>query len=397
MIDLHDGSCKPFTIARLPGKEIAAEAWDVTNGTRIVAEQPLLGWRVVPFAYTEKGIQGAGGFRPAPRGESPFGEGINCLPPAECLVPEMLQGADTRRLNGPLPSWSHRAPHPECTCGYRIVHDVKDTVRFYHRHRNAFKDQLSVPPGTKKSVAVFAVRGGGLTCRSVEFLHFNDPRGTVRVQHVALEAIVLLESTDAHTAPMFEQLGFTAHVLEDLTKVHEASRCGNEYKVKRTRVTKKHTLRQTVDPGVDGGTHFTTSGEWGAHGAAGVMLKTKEQEPRYLLQQRAHNLTYGGTWSIPGGARHEFETPGEAAARELGEEMGVKRLDAFQVIGAVTLELQDWAYHSIIAECETKPRIRKNEEVAATAWLTEAQILDLATGGKCHPLFEAALPAIFRV
>lgn len=105
-------------------------------------------------------------------------------------------------------------------------------------------------------------------------------------------------------------------------------------------------------------------------------------------------MSYGGKWSIPGGACHKNETPGETAARELSEEMGVTNLDALEVVGAVTLHSHDWTYHTVIAECARRPRIRGNREVAATAWLTRAEILDLAAGGKCHPLFEDALPKL---
>lgn len=188
-----------------------------------------------------------------------------------------------------------------------------------------------------------------------------------------MEPIVLLDAADSHTAPMFEDLGFEVHILDDLTKAHEATRCGSEYKVKRAKVTDRHALRLPDAPGPDGGTYFTSSGEWGAYGAAGVLLKTKGKEPRYLLQQRAFEVSYGGKWSIPGGACHKNETPAETAARELSEEMGVKNLDALEVVGAVTLNSHDWTYHSVIAQCARRPRIRGNNEVAATAWLTRGR------------------------
>lgn len=168
-------------------------------------------------------------------------------------------------------------------------------------------------------------------------------------------------------------------------------RCGSEYDVRRLTATKQHALRLSAKPGPDGGTYFTRSGEWGFYGAAGVLLKTQDAEPRYLLQRRAYDVSYGGTWSIPGGARHQHETPGETAARELSEEMGVSDFVGLEVTRAVTLQSQNWVYHSIIAECSTRPEVRSNDEVAEVAWLTRTEILDLAVGGKLHPLFEAAL------
>lgn len=391
MIEMHDGDCQPFTINRDAGREVSPGVWNLSNGVLHQAQKPLLGWRVAAFAYDDDGIFGAGGFRPSPPGESPFGDGINSLPPARCRGMAMLRGRDGHLLKDSVISTWHQAPHPHCTCGYRIVHDVKDIVRFYHRHRDEFELKANVPDGLTKSVAVFAVRGGGRVCRSVEFRHFNDPVGTIRAQFVSAEAIVLLDQADAHTASMFEDLGFEVHILDDLTQAHEAERCGSEYQVKRVKATKKHALRLSAEPGRDGGTYFTRSGEWGSYGAAGVLLKTAGEEPRYLLQQRAHSVSYGGMWSIPGGARHQHETPGETAARELSEEMGISDFAGLKVTGAVTLQSENWVYHSIIAECSTRPAIQANSEVAETAWLTRAEILDLAVGGKLHPLFEAAL------
>lgn len=393
MIDMHDGACRPFTIDRPKGRDINATAWDLKKGKLFRAAAPLLGWRIAPFAYSDRGIEGVGGFRPSPRGESPFGDGINSLPPASCRGRAMLQGPDSALLLGSVLSEPHSAPHPDCTCGYRIVHDVKDIARFFYRHKQNL-GFTNLTKGMRESSAIFAVRGRGLTARSVEFKHFDDPFGTVRTQHVSMEPIVLLGHGDAHTSPLFEALGFTAHILDDLTKTHEADRCGSEYEVSRITPSKQHALRLSQVPGHDGGTYFTRSGEWGLYGAAGVLLKTTEAEPRYLLQRRSFDVSYGGTWSIPGGARHQHETPGETAARELSEEMGIHDFAGLKVTGAVTLQSHDWVYHSIIAECTERPRVRKNKEVAETAWLARAEILDLASGGKLHPLFEAALPKL---
>lgn len=390
MIEMHDGDCQPFTINRQKGREVSPKPWDLKNGQLFRAAAPLLGWRIAPFAYSDRGIEGVGEFRPSPAGESPFGDGINSLPPASCRGRAMLRGPEGALLLESVFMAPHEAPHPDCTCGYRLVHDVKDIARFFHRHRQAMGFKY-LTAGMRQSAAIFAVRGRGLTTRSVEFKHFNDPFGTVRTQHVSMEAIVLLECGDAHTAPLFEALGFEVHILDDLTKAHEAGRCGSEYDVRRLTATKQHALRLSARPGRDGGTYFTRSGEWGFYGAAGVLLKTREAVPRYLLQQRAHDVSYGGTWSIPGGARHQHETPGETAARELSEEMGVSDFAGLKVTRAVTLQSHDWVYHSIIAECSTRPAIQANSEVAQTAWLTRAEILDLAVGGKLHPLFEAAL------
>lgn len=396
MIEMHDGNCQPFTIDRDKGRDVNRPAWDLRNGQLFRAEAPLLGWRIAPFAYSDRGIEGVGEFRPSPRGESPFGDGINSLPPARCRGLGRALAPDGARLLESIILGPHTAPHPKCTCGYRLVHDVKDIARYLHRHRNEAGGFTNLPEGMHESVAIFAVRGLGLTTRSVEFKHFNDPLGTVRTQHVSLEAIVLLGQEDAHTAPMFEALGFTVHVLENLTGAHEAERCGSEYDVTRVQASAEHALRLSEAPGRDGGTHFTTSGEWGSYGAAGVLLKTSAKEPRYLLQKRSPGVTYGGMWSIPGGARHEHERPGEAAARELSEEMGISTFAALKVTGAVTLQSEGWTYHTIIAECSRRPQVTPNAEVTDAAWLAANDIRNLAAGGALHPLFEAALPELLN-
>lgn len=394
MIRMHDGKCRPFTIDRVKGRDVNGIAWDLQNGTLFRADAPLLGWRIAPFAYNDEGIRGVGQFRPSKPGETPFGTGINSLPPAVCHGRQMLLGRDRALLQGSVLMAPHASPHPRCTCGYRLVHDVKDIARFFHRHKQSLGFTY-LEAGAKSSAAIFAVQGLGLTARSVEFKHFSDPHGTVRTQYVSMEAIVLLDRSDAHCAPLFEKLGFQVHVLEELTGAHEAGRCGSEYKVLRRKPTKKeHALRLSADPGRDGGTYFTRSGEWGLYGAAGVLLRTTEAEPRYLVQQRSYDVSYGGTWSIPGGAVHEKETPGETAARELSEEMGISDLTGLEPSAVVTLQSHDWVFHTIVAECSKRPRVTPNREVAKTAWLTRAEILDLAAGGKCHPLFEAALPKL---
>lgn len=58
---------------------------------------------------------------------------------------------------------------------------------------------------------------------------------------------------------------------------------------------------------------------WGPYGAAGLLIRCGEA---YLLQLRAAWTHHGGTWGIPGGARHQGEGSYAAACREAAEEMG---------------------------------------------------------------------------
>ena len=62
---------------------------------------------------------------------------------------------------------------------------------------------------------------------------------------------------------------------------------------------------------------------WGRFGAAGVVFTVVDGDgPLVLLQLRSAFAHEGGTWSCPGGAIDEGESPLEAALREASEEVG---------------------------------------------------------------------------
>ena len=64
---------------------------------------------------------------------------------------------------------------------------------------------------------------------------------------------------------------------------------------------------------------------WGHFGAAGLLAHDPARG--ILLQHRVSWSDHGGTWGIPGGARHEGEGAIDAAIRESNEEAAVP-LDA---------------------------------------------------------------------
>jgi 8-oxo-dGTP diphosphatase len=76
----------------------------------------------------------------------------------------------------------------------------------------------------------------------------------------------------------------------------------------------------------------------GPYGAAGLLIRRGEA---YLLQLRAAWTDHGGTWGIPGGARHQGEGPYAAACREAAEEMGP--LPPLTRLGAFTDDHGGWA------------------------------------------------------
>ena len=86
---------------------------------------------------------------------------------------------------------------------------------------------------------------------------------------------------------------------------------------------------------------------WGAFGAAGLLVV--HRQTGVLLQHRAEWSHFGGTWGLPGGARHESETAAEAAMREAEEEAGVPGAELVLRFESV-LDLGWWSYTTVVAD-----------------------------------------------
>ncbi|WP_025156787.1 NUDIX hydrolase [Leifsonia aquatica] len=86
---------------------------------------------------------------------------------------------------------------------------------------------------------------------------------------------------------------------------------------------------------------------WGRYGAAGLLVHDLRRG--ILLQHRADWSHFGGTWGLPGGARHEGETAVEGALREAAEEASVPP-DAVQVLFESVLDLGFWSYTTVVAQ-----------------------------------------------
>ncbi|MDO9396688.1 MAG: NUDIX hydrolase, partial [Herbiconiux sp.] len=127
---------------------------------------------------------------------------------------------------------------------------------------------------------------------------------------------------------------------------------------------------------------------WGRYGAAGLLVH--DPAAGVLLQHRAEWSHFGGTWGLPGGARHEGESAVAGAVREAGEEAGVPA-DALEIAFTSTLDLGYWSYVTVVTRAARPftPEIGDAESLELR-WvpLDEVERLPL------HPGFGSSWPAL---
>jgi 8-oxo-dGTP diphosphatase len=131
---------------------------------------------------------------------------------------------------------------------------------------------------------------------------------------------------------------------------------------------------------------------WGRHGAAGLLLRTAHADgtEAVLLQRRAWWTHHGDTWGVPGGARASWETPEQAALRELGEEVTIT-LDEVRVDRVHDDDHGGWSYWTVIATIASPTRAKpRSRETAEMRWVARDAVdsLDL------HPGFAATWPLL---
>ncbi len=127
---------------------------------------------------------------------------------------------------------------------------------------------------------------------------------------------------------------------------------------------------------------------WGRFGAAGLLAHDPARG--ILLQHRVSWSDHGGTWGIPGGARHEGESAIDAAIRESHEEAGVP-FDAVLPHYAYVIDRGGWTYTTVIAMVTTSFEPEMNDpESHALEWigLGDVENFDL------HPGFSASWPLL---
>lgn len=127
---------------------------------------------------------------------------------------------------------------------------------------------------------------------------------------------------------------------------------------------------------------------WGRFGAAGLLVD--DGSGRVLLQHRVEWSHHGGTWGIPGGARHQGEDAVTGALRESAEEAGVPE-DGIDLRHTAVLDLGFWTYTTVVGRASRpfEPVIADRESLALS-WIPVDEVADLPL----HPGFGASWPAL---
>ncbi|GGF17898.1 NUDIX domain-containing protein [Subtercola lobariae] len=127
---------------------------------------------------------------------------------------------------------------------------------------------------------------------------------------------------------------------------------------------------------------------WGRFGAAGLLAHDPERG--ILLQHRANWSHFGGTWGLPGGAKHAGESSVDGAIREANEEAGVPT-SSLQLKFTSILDLGFWSYTTVVADV-TGPfdALVADAESIEVRWVAVDEVATLPL----HPGFEASWPEL---
>ncbi len=127
---------------------------------------------------------------------------------------------------------------------------------------------------------------------------------------------------------------------------------------------------------------------WGLNGAAGLLAHDADRG--VLLQHRAPWSHQGGTWGLPGGARHMGESAMAGALRECAEEAAVPRA-SLRTKATYVLDLDVWSYTTVVADVVTPFEAEiADAESLALEWVPVAEV----DQRELHPGFAAAWPSL---
>lgn len=127
---------------------------------------------------------------------------------------------------------------------------------------------------------------------------------------------------------------------------------------------------------------------WGRGGAAGLLAYDPDQG--VLLQHRVAWSDQGGTWGLPGGARHVGESAIDGALREAGEEAGVPA-EGHRLLFTYTFDVGYWSYTTVGVEIvESFEAMITDPESEELRWVAPSQIDALPL----HPGFGSAWPQL---
>jgi len=127
---------------------------------------------------------------------------------------------------------------------------------------------------------------------------------------------------------------------------------------------------------------------WGRFGAAGLLVHDLRRG--ILLQHRADWSHFGGTWGLPGGARHAGESAVDGALREAAEEAAVPP-DAVHVLFESVLDLGFWSYTTVVGQAVRpfEPHMADVESIELR-WVPVDEVSALPL----HPGFAASWPQL---
>jgi 8-oxo-dGTP diphosphatase len=126
---------------------------------------------------------------------------------------------------------------------------------------------------------------------------------------------------------------------------------------------------------------------WGTFGASGLLVHDGRA---VLLQHRVEWSHFGGTWGLPGGARHEGESAVRGALREAEEEAGVPA-DALRLEFTSVLDLGAWSYTTVgVRAARRFDAVIGDAESVELRWIPFAEVESLPL----HPGFASRWPSL---